>query len=148
MRQSRGGSLRRRWLTLARQVGCHGRQELASQLFEELSSDPWRVAARDECAFDDLQSTRRVTLRQRDEQLVQQRTVILHDAGCHHLVERRKCVTRRATPATNCGLHGRVGQIELSVSRYVREQQRQHVGIEQTELVVLRDRKSTRLNSS
>ena len=74
-RHCRWGGLRplqRRWLTLPWQTGRHGFEELASQLLEELGSDPRRITARDERALDDLQSTGRVTLRQRDDQLVKQ----------------------------------------------------------------------------
>jgi hypothetical protein len=36
------------------QAGRHGRKELAAQLLEELSGYSWGIAARNECALDDL----------------------------------------------------------------------------------------------
>jgi hypothetical protein len=110
---------------------------LAAQLVEQPGRYPRRIAARDEPALDRLQGTSGVTLGQRDQQLVQEGAVVLNDSGCHHLVEGRESISRRTASAANGGLHGRVRQLELGVSRHVRQKQRQHLGIEQTELVVL-----------
>ena len=69
-----------RWqFAFPQQTGRHRREELATQLFEQLGSDPWGIAARDECALHDLEGASRITLRQCYDQLVDQRAVVVND---------------------------------------------------------------------
>jgi hypothetical protein len=64
-------------------------------------------------------------------------TLVYNGSSGHDLVESGQSIARRAASLANCRLYGRFRQVELGIARNLAEQLRQHLSIEQMELVVL-----------